>query len=76
VWVKDCLCQVQTAAVLMQFIVVSEFKYYNFRTNGGGDGDDDDDDGYADDDDDICTSITMYKLNDGSVRHKTSRYIP
>jgi hypothetical protein len=27
---------VQTAAILMQFIVVSECKYYNFRTNGGG----------------------------------------
>ena len=35
----------QTAAILMQFIVVSECKYYNFRTNGcGGDDDDDGDD--------------------------------
>jgi hypothetical protein len=69
----------------MQSIVVSECKYYNFRTNGGGGGGGDDDDDNDDDGDDdnnnnnnnnICTSITMHKLNDRAVRHKPSRYIP
>jgi hypothetical protein len=47
VWVKR-LCQLETTAVLMQFVVVSVCKYYNFRTNGG-DGDD------ADHDNDLLT---------------------
>jgi hypothetical protein len=57
---------VQTAAILMQVFVVSECKYCNFMIDYDND----------DNNNNICRSVTMYKLNDRAVRHKTSSDIP
>jgi hypothetical protein len=56
---------VQTAAVLMQFTVVSKCKYYNFRTNGGGD---DDDDGGGDDDDPFTDQHIFIRIRRNTAR--------
>ena len=66
--------QMQTAAALVQSIVVSECKYYNFMTNN--DDDEDDDDNNNNNNNNKYTSSTMYKMYDRTVRNKTSRYIP